>query len=158
MSTVGDMKKIKEWYRDGMNQGVGDDEEVKAAILDEANIAFELNSGLFTSLKPPSSPASTIPALPPLGDPTTPNNESVTPSPPSTPTPEKEETSKVIFEAPPESSETMFTTAGVLSFIAAVSLAHFILVVGGFTGSKGAAKWDGLHEWLNGVFGSVSGT
>ena len=28
-STIGDMKKIKEWYRDGMNKGVGDDRELK---------------------------------------------------------------------------------------------------------------------------------
>lgn len=28
-ATVGDMKKIKEWYRDGMNAGVGDDRDLK---------------------------------------------------------------------------------------------------------------------------------
>ena len=28
-ATIGDMKKIKEWYRNGMNVGVGDDVTVK---------------------------------------------------------------------------------------------------------------------------------
>lgn len=28
--TMGDLKKVKEWYRDGMNVGVGDDKELKS--------------------------------------------------------------------------------------------------------------------------------
>lgn len=31
-STIGDMKKIKEWYRDGMNAGVGDDLALKCTF------------------------------------------------------------------------------------------------------------------------------
>lgn len=30
-STMGDMKKIKDWYRDGMNKGVGNDRALKGA-------------------------------------------------------------------------------------------------------------------------------
>ncbi|QRW06451.1 heme oxygenase [Ceratobasidium sp. AG-Ba] len=30
-----------------MNEGVGDDQDIKAALIEEANIAFELNRGLF---------------------------------------------------------------------------------------------------------------
>lgn len=28
-ASMGDMKKIKEWYREGMNAGVGDDKDLK---------------------------------------------------------------------------------------------------------------------------------
>ena len=28
-ASIGDMKKIKEWYREGMNAGVGDDRDLK---------------------------------------------------------------------------------------------------------------------------------
>lgn len=33
LSGLGDMKRIKEWYRDGMNAGVGDDQDLKGNRL-----------------------------------------------------------------------------------------------------------------------------
>jgi heme oxygenase len=31
-ASVGEMKKIKEWFREGMNLGAGDDERVKGML------------------------------------------------------------------------------------------------------------------------------
>ncbi|KAI0786230.1 heme oxygenase, partial [Abortiporus biennis] len=126
-STMGDMKKIKDWYREGMDAGVGDNDDAKAALLEEANVAFELNSGLFTTLRPPTGSASVSPAQPPLGEPTTPPNEEET----------SVAESKVVFDADASASEGSYSIAGVVAFIAAISLAHFILVVGKVTGSQG---------------------
>jgi len=76
---LGDIQRIKEWYRDGMDAGVGDgDQDQKVVILVEASKAFELNSGLLELVKAPSggldlptssSTASAVsPALDFLGD------------------------------------------------------------------------------------------
>ncbi|KAG8818742.1 hypothetical protein FRC17_010719 [Serendipita sp. 399] len=50
-----EVRELKEWYRDGMNVGVGDDEELKESLIDEAILAFKLNQDLFTVLKPPTT-------------------------------------------------------------------------------------------------------
>jgi len=49
------LKKIKDWFRAGMNAGTGDDKALKAAILEEAHLAFELTNGILDLLKPPTS-------------------------------------------------------------------------------------------------------
>jgi len=49
-ANIGDLKKIKEWYRDGMNAGIGDETHLKAAVLEEANKAFKLNTSIFDLL------------------------------------------------------------------------------------------------------------
>lgn len=49
-ATIGDMKKIKEWYRDGMNAGVGNDLTVKGA--------FQLCISSFSRHLCPSQPLS----------------------------------------------------------------------------------------------------
>lgn len=49
-ANMGDLKKIKEWYRDGMNAGIGDDTTLKAAVLEEANMAFKMNASIFDLL------------------------------------------------------------------------------------------------------------
>ncbi|KAG2066320.1 heme oxygenase-like protein [Suillus decipiens] len=49
-ANMGDLKKIKEWYRDGMNAGIGDDTALKAAVLEEANKAFKMNASIFDLL------------------------------------------------------------------------------------------------------------
>ena len=155
--TIGDMKKIKEWYRDGMNAGAGEDQDLKAKILEEANIAFELNSGLFTTLKAPTNIASQSvdPAAPPLGEPMTPTDKHFDPSP--LPPSGLREESKVVFDADKEGvSEGTYRISAVIAFIAAVSLSHFILVVGGFTGSKGAGKLNALQQWFEATFSTTS--
>ncbi|KAH7927808.1 heme oxygenase-like protein [Leucogyrophana mollusca] len=51
-SGTGDnIRKMKDWYREGMNSAVGNDANLKAAILDEAILAFELNSALLATLR-----------------------------------------------------------------------------------------------------------
>ncbi|BEI81080.1 hypothetical protein CcaverHIS002_0202400 [Cutaneotrichosporon cavernicola] len=59
--TVGDRKKklfaVKGWYRDGMDGGVGDDKALKVALVKEANLAFILNTHLFSLINPPKPKA-----------------------------------------------------------------------------------------------------
>lgn len=42
----------------------------------------------------------------------------------------------------------------VLTFMLAVGLAHFIIVVGGLSGSRGYVKLEALHAWITGVVSS----
>ncbi|KAG1843007.1 hypothetical protein DFJ58DRAFT_907459 [Suillus subalutaceus] len=49
-ANIGDIKKIKEWYKDGMNTGIGDDTALKAAVLEEALLAFKMNVNIFDLL------------------------------------------------------------------------------------------------------------
>ncbi|EIN12870.1 heme oxygenase-like protein [Punctularia strigosozonata HHB-11173 SS5] len=58
---LGDMKRIKEAFRAGMDEGVKDDAELKRTLAQEANTAFALNTGLFDALQPPAN-ASTLDA------------------------------------------------------------------------------------------------
>ena len=137
-----------------------------AAILEEANLAFEFNTALFDELKAPSKPtsiATTIEVPSPLHSPVD------STSPPSTPfvedmgdSPElaaikAQGGSRTVFEATEEPSSTVtFAATSVIAFIIAVSIAHFTLVVGGFTGAKGYAKLEVFTQWLDNVFGSGS--
>ncbi|KAL1407524.1 hypothetical protein Q8F55_006957 [Vanrija albida] len=56
--TVGERKKklneVKAWYRRGMDEGVGEDEKLKAAQVREANVAFVLNTHIFSLINPPT--------------------------------------------------------------------------------------------------------
>ena len=52
-----------------------------------------------------------------------------------------------------DKGEGNYTTAGVISFILAMCLAHFVLVVGGFTGSRGWEKYVAVREYLQGLLG-----
>lgn len=60
-ASMAEMKKIKIWYRDGMNAGAGDDEVLKRRIVEEADLAFELNTGLFDELREPGAAPPSIP-------------------------------------------------------------------------------------------------
>ena len=42
----------------------------------------------------------------------------------------------------------------VLTFMLAVGLAHFIIVVGGLSGSRGYVKLEALHAWITGIVSS----
>jgi len=143
-ASIGDMRKIKMWYRDGMNTGIADDRDLKVIVLAEANKAFEFNSGLFACLKPPSRPPS--PPTSPfgeehhLGDPLSPTKP-VFNYPlqiPGRPSEEEERANQ---------GDGPYSVQGVIAFIAAMCLAHFVLVVGGFTGARGWEKYVNLHEW-----------
>ncbi|KAI0772157.1 heme oxygenase-like protein [Irpex lacteus] len=166
VGTIGDMKKVKEWYRKGMNEGVGEDEDIKALILEEANVAFELNTGLFTTLRAPSShPSHESADVPVLGDPTSPTiSSSPKPPPPEfvTPAPnplqllQKAET-KETEEDLPVKEKGMYPISSVIAFILALCLSHFFLVTGGFTGEKGWAKLEAVGKWVStNVFGTYA--
>ena len=136
------------------------------ALLDEANRAFEYNTALFDELKTPpalfvSSSAVEVPS--PLASPVD------SPFPPASPVFEdmgnsplldvikKSGQSKTVFEAPePPKSEWVYQTASVIAFIAAFGIAHFALVVGGFTGARGYAKLEMFQDWMNDMLSSVT--
>ncbi|KAL1950691.1 hypothetical protein VTO73DRAFT_5815 [Trametes versicolor] len=148
--TMGDLKKIKDWYREGMNAGVGDSTELKAEILDEAELAFDYNTAIFDALHAPSttsSSSSDVEIDSPLHSPV----ESSPPSPPAT-----DLEPKVVFQASqPPSDEPLVSLSSVIALVIALSLTHFTLVVGGFTGARGMYKLDKFQEWLNGVFATI---
>ena len=128
------------------------------AILDEANIAFELNTGLFTALRPPTNPRTPefpLPAV--LGDPSSPTlssfssaTPSPSPSPPVTPLPLQSfpTTKEPLDSAVTSSSPGTFPLASVVAFILALCLSHFVLTLGGFTGDKGYAKLEAVFQWI----------
>ena len=124
-------------------------------ILAEANKAFEYNNGLFASLKPPSTPPS--PPLSPvdvqhtLGDPRSPVEAKTFASQAEKYSPLQ--LPKTKEEEDKDKGEGNYTTAGVVSFILAMCLAHFVLVVGGFTGSRGWEKYVAVREYLQGILG-----
>lgn len=125
----GDMKKIKDWFRNGMNEGAGDDAKVKAAIVREANTAFDLNTGLFATLRGPSETGET-----------------------------KEIPIVVVQEGLEPLTEKAWPLSTIATFVAAVCLAHFLIVVGGFSGEKGYAKLVAVEAWLHNVWSSLKGT
>ncbi|KAF8964428.1 hypothetical protein BDZ97DRAFT_1816531 [Flammula alnicola] len=49
-ASQGEMKRIKDWFREGMNKAGDQGVEVKVAVLEEAKSAFILNSELLTIL------------------------------------------------------------------------------------------------------------
>ncbi|KAJ6585310.1 hypothetical protein B0H19DRAFT_927679 [Mycena capillaripes] len=49
-ATQGEMKRIKEWFRAGMNKGAGDNVEVKAAVMEEASRVFEYTGTIFQAI------------------------------------------------------------------------------------------------------------
>lgn len=56
-ANIGDMKKLKEWFKDAMDQGIGEDSHQKRAVVDEAQEAFRLNGALLDLLAaPPPAP------------------------------------------------------------------------------------------------------
>jgi heme oxygenase len=117
------MKRIKEWFREGMN-AAGKSDDVKAAVVVEAALAFELNAGLLTILD----------AEAPLED--------------------VKEPVEIVLEAP--SVESTYSISSVLAVITAVCLAHFIIVVGGFSGTKGYEKLQAAEQWVRNYWRPIS--
>lgn len=131
-ASQGDMKKIKKWFREGMNVGAHD-KAVKVAVINEACAAFELNTGLFEVIE-------TLVA------------EHTRPSP----EPESSRGEGLVLEVPFEiegpQSRREYSVASVAAFIAAACLAHFIIIVGGFTGARGYQKLLNLEHWISAHF------
>ena len=110
------------------------------AVVEEAIKVFELNEGLFTLLRPPSNGAVNDSASerPPLGN----------PSPQITP--EREPSPELVNKGTAaDSGEKMYSMSSILSVVLAVGLAHFLLVVGGFTGQQGWVKYDAVFTWFD---------
>lgn len=63
--------------------------------------------------------------------------------------------SKVVFDASQEPQEQTYPLSSVVAVAMALGLAHFALVVGGFTGSKGTDKLEALMLWLRRVMGHL---
>lgn len=109
-----------------------------ATVLDEANIAFDLNSALLEELHAPTHmPTSSSPAPAPLGD---------------LPSPAPSTEQLVDVESPATVSTYRIST--VIALVAAISLSHFVLVLGGFTGAAGSAKLETVQHWFSQTFAS----
>ncbi|KZO92718.1 heme oxygenase-like protein [Calocera viscosa TUFC12733] len=126
-----EMRKIKDWFRRGMDEGVGEDEELKQQLVDEANEAFRLNAGLFGMLDEPwDSPTEEEPpeeVYSPLAKP------------------------KSSGAAESEASQGQgFPLTSFIAFLVAVGLAHFLLVTMGFTGQRGWEKFELVQGWVKG--------
>jgi len=50
MAGMGDMRKLKEWFKSGLDEGVADNVVKKGELLKEAQVAFRLNRELLDSL------------------------------------------------------------------------------------------------------------
>lgn len=139
-------KRVKEWYRAGMNAGVGNDEKLKAAILAEANYVFELNMHLYSLLNAPSSSRPNAkPTLPILGDvsPTQSEFDDMSPIRSGFGEDAIREIPVEIIQSNPQ-PESLVSLGGVLSVVVAVCLAHFLLVTSGLTGTAWMEKLESI--------------
>ena len=132
-------------------------------MLEEANVAFELNTALFDELRAPSeasTPQSPVDLPSPLRSPVEPHSnplgEDIGHDTELLAKIKGMGDSKVVYEAaPPPAEEWLYRATSVIAFIIAVSIAHFVLVVGGFTGAKGYAKLEAVQQWLDNYFSSA---
>jgi hypothetical protein len=117
-----------------------------AVLVREFIDAFEFNIVLFASLRAPKSKeASDEPAPPLLGNPM--SNEEPGNGPEYLP--------EVIDSV--GSGERMVSLSSVITVVAAVCLAHFLIVVGGFTGERGYSKLQLVEQWLDSLWRTVVG-
>ncbi|KAF9533070.1 hypothetical protein CPB83DRAFT_845767 [Crepidotus variabilis] len=116
-ASLGEMKRIKEWFREGINAAGDKDKRVKGPISEEASHAFLLNASLFEAFDEPTKEELEI---------------------------DLEEQ----VEQPIALKDRSYPMSQVIALIAAVCLAHFLLVAGGFTGSAGYQKWLSIEEWM----------
>lgn len=118
----GEMKRIKEWYREGMNAGAGDNQQKKATLGKEAQDAFIMNAGIFSAIYPTDEEKQKRKEL--------------------------EQENVLILPLETKKAEKGYPIASVAALIVAVSLGHFALTVGGFTGNSGYGKLLALEEWI----------
>ncbi|CAE6359774.1 unnamed protein product [Rhizoctonia solani] len=125
-TSQGDLLKIKEWYRGGMDEAVGDDQALKALLVQEANLAFDFNRRIFQDVADATKDTE-------LAD--------------------YSSQSKVVFDGSELPEETTYPVSSVVAVVMAFALAHFVLVVGGFTGARGTEKLERFLLWLRGGAG-----
>jgi len=121
-ANMGEVKRIKEWFRSGIDSGVGNDVGLKEALLNETMRAFALHKDIFDEITVPS---------------------------PKT----QEPVPRTLSDPEPKSSE-IFPVRSVLTFMLAVGLAHFVIVVGGLSGSRGYAKLEVVRAWMTSAVSS----
>ncbi|KAJ3798739.1 hypothetical protein GGU11DRAFT_744013 [Lentinula aff. detonsa] len=141
-ASLGEMKRIKDWFRNGMNEGAGDNVAVKgiwvswpsshmvpgsymlclAAIAQEAGDVFRYNGDLFGAILEH---------------------------------PDLDEVQKELPVSPKAHYGSGFAVSSVLAVITAVSVAHFFLVVGGFSGPRGFAKLAAAEQWFTSFWGAT---
>ncbi|KAH6912978.1 heme oxygenase 1 [Coprinopsis sp. MPI-PUGE-AT-0042] len=126
---LGEMKRIKEWYRSEMNKAGDVAPQCKPQIVSEASTAFRLNAGLFEELAHISIEDDNKLKL-------------------------SKEAPTVVFES--KADEGGFPVSSVVAVITAVCIAHFALVVGGFTGNSGYQKLLYVEEWLSNFWAGLS--
>ncbi|QRW20112.1 heme oxygenase [Rhizoctonia solani] len=110
----------------GMNEAVGDDRALKEALVQEANLAFDFNRRIF---------------------------EDVATATKDTEPSDYTSQSKVVFDDSQAPEENTYPISSVVAFVMALALAHFTLVVGGFTGARGTEKFESFVLWLRGIAG-----
>jgi len=116
---MGDLRKIKLWFRDRMNEGVPLDNVVlKESLIKEANIAFSLNGGIFQYLRPPSTYRSRHTHK------SSPSTSGILNAPLPPP------------HSPASTNEKTISVPAVLSMILAASIAHFLLTTSGISGES----------------------
>lgn len=125
-TSQGDLLKVKEWYRGSMNEAVGDDKVLKEALVQEANLAFDFNRRIFQDVATATEDTE-------LSDYTL--------------------QSKVVFDGSEVPEEKTYPVSSVVAVVMAFALAHFVLVVGGFTGARGTDKLESVMLWLRGAVG-----
>lgn len=96
-----------------------------AILVQEANLAFELNGRLFQDVD-------------------------ITVSDSDAPL---DKSTKVVFDASQQEQEKTYPVSSVVAVVMALAMAHFMLVVGGFTGSRGTEKLEGMMVWLRTALG-----
>ncbi|OAX44352.1 heme oxygenase-like protein [Rhizopogon vinicolor AM-OR11-026] len=122
-ANMGDLKKIKEWYREGMDAGVGDDVTLKVAVLEEANDAFKLNSGIFELLSGPEPRV----------------HRSQQPESAAS-RPERSQAPRALYEP------ILVSFGGLISVLMTVGLAHFVIMGAG--SASGNCALRGVEPWL----------
>ncbi|KAJ3782985.1 hypothetical protein GGU10DRAFT_362307 [Lentinula aff. detonsa] len=121
-ASLGEMRRIKDWFRNGMNEGAGDNVAVKAAIAQEASDVFRYNGDLFGAILEH---------------------------------PDLDQVQKELPVSPKAHYGSGFAVSSVLAVITAVSVAHFFLVVGGFSGPRGFAKLAAAEQWFTSFWGAT---
>jgi len=122
-ASQGEMKRIKDWFRAGMNTAGEQGVEVKASVVAEANTAFDLNAALFSTIRTGSSDGADASEESKAG-----------------------EIPDIIERTSP--LQKTYPISQVVAVIAAVCLAHFILVTGGLLGDKGYQKLLAVENWF----------
>ena len=91
------------------------------ALLDETKLAYSLHKDILNEIEVITSRKRRTPAAP----------------------------TSMPLSQPPDTSPKTFSVTSVLTFMFAVGLAHFLIVVGGLSGSRGYSKLEAIQAWIS---------